>query len=229
MAGRPLEIDVCDDGGTPDGALACGRDFVDDESLVASVGVDSVPDRITATSWATPGVAIIGAVPSSTWEISAPTSFPFIGGTLAYYQALAAVGKGYEKVALIRIDIAQSAVIAALFETLGLEVVADVAVPATATDGRLRCTQALKSGADAVVLALAEPGLSLVIQGIYQQAEDSVAILTTGEQFDADAMAALGDASSILYGVLGLPPASAAADHESVRALPRRHGGLRRR
>ncbi len=214
--GRPLELDFCDDNASSDGALECARQIQDDESIVASVGAVSVSGQDYGSALGDAGVAIVGPFPSAFWEVSAPTSFPFIGGTLPLFVGLGQLGKDYERVVLLRIDIDEAAPLGGVIESTGLELADEIAMPVTTPDVSTFVNQALEGGTDAVLIALAEPLTSQVIQAVFQQGGGDVTVLASGDQLTDESLTALGPATEIVRGDLSLPPPSAADQFQTI-------------
>ncbi len=208
--GRPLQVTVCDDQGTSDGALACARDATQNKSVIASVGGVSAPGAGYGQALSKAGIPMIGEFPSASWELTTPGVYPLTTGTIGALMGVSALLKqdGLKRPVSLRPAISQAAVVPQLLDAGPVPLVGDVAIPVDATDLAPYVTSALSRKPDAVVITLQDPQQSQAVQAIYQQGGGKVKVLIDADGFTAAQLTALGPAQSIVLGILSLPPSS---------------------
>ncbi|MBV9593084.1 MAG: ABC transporter substrate-binding protein [Actinobacteria bacterium] len=82
VAGHPLDLEVCDDQNSPNGAAACGQKAVDDK-VVAVVGSFSLYGNSFMTALTSASIPYIGpCCPFASQEVASPNSFIFSAGSL---------------------------------------------------------------------------------------------------------------------------------------------------
>jgi hypothetical protein len=98
--GRPLEIDLCDDKSSPNGATKCGRDAASDGSLALFGSTGSFETGTTAANL--PGILGAGA---SVFDLTNPRAFaPISALTLVVGGASASSAAGAKKALMVAID-----------------------------------------------------------------------------------------------------------------------------
>lgn len=98
--GRPLEVDVCDDKGSPNGATRCGREAASNGSLALFGSTGSYETGTTAANL--PGILGGGA---SVFDLTNPRSFAAISAlTLVVGGASASAAAGAKKALMVAID-----------------------------------------------------------------------------------------------------------------------------
>jgi ABC-type branched-subunit amino acid transport system substrate-binding protein len=98
--GRPLEVDVCDDKSSPNGATKCGRDAASNGSLALFGSTGSFDSGTTAANL--PGILGAGA---SVFDLTNPRSFaPISALTLVVGGASASSAAGADKALMVAID-----------------------------------------------------------------------------------------------------------------------------
>jgi branched-chain amino acid transport system substrate-binding protein len=98
--GRPLEIDLCDDKSSPNGATKCGRDAASNGSLALFGSTGSFEGGTTAANL--PGILGAGA---SVFDLTNPRSFaPISALTLVVGGASASSAAGAKKALMVAID-----------------------------------------------------------------------------------------------------------------------------
>jgi ABC-type branched-subunit amino acid transport system substrate-binding protein len=161
IAGRPLEVEVCDEMGDPNQLATCGRNAIAHKD-VAVVGSYSIAgDRIVPvlengqTAWFGTCCALTPA------EANSPVSFNFGPGaanTAAY--AVKAADMGCKKASLVSLDIPTKnqgfEAWSNVLESRGVAVGPKVAVPLAAADYAPQVAQATGSGVDCVIGGLTE-------------------------------------------------------------------------
>jgi hypothetical protein len=98
--GRPLEIDICDDKSSPNGATKCGREAASNGSLALFGSTGSFEGGTTAANL--PGILGAGA---SVFDLTNPRSFaPISALTLVVGGASASSAAGAKKALMVAID-----------------------------------------------------------------------------------------------------------------------------
>jgi hypothetical protein len=139
LAGRPIDIVLCDDQNDPNKATACAQQAVDDGAIavigaVVAAGSQAYPILQEA------GIASIGDQYFSQDQFSAANAFPFNAGTFVPVAAAAAGVKYFEQpnVLVTTIDVPAGRgyppLINGVVTPVGGAVTAEVYIPFTATD-----------------------------------------------------------------------------------------------
>jgi branched-chain amino acid transport system substrate-binding protein len=79
IKGRPVELELCDDGGDPSEAQACARQLAAD-NVIATVGDSSGFSMVEGPILDAMGVPRVGNVPVNSEDLTLPTAFPLTGG-----------------------------------------------------------------------------------------------------------------------------------------------------
>src|SRR4249919_3040565 len=157
--GACIDVVICDDKGTVDEALNCVRQLeqagvvatVNDQgtagagevaAAMAAAGIPRVATNVTNADWGDPNAY--------------PTDAGGLGATFLVPQGLLEAGS--EKIALVRVDLAQASALKSFLETIyeddGVSFVADIPVPAGTTDYTQFILAAQQAHGDGVALAL---------------------------------------------------------------------------
>ncbi len=211
---RPLQLVFCDYKNQPTEAANCGRQFADDPSIVATAGDNVVYGEQYAPPLIAAKVARLGDLATSTPDLTGNNSFPTAGGTFISFagNAQQVLLHNFKKPVIIHIDLTQvQIVLAALDAVLKPKGVNLEKVPlsATAVDVTAAVTKALDFNPDVVLIALADPQLSLVVQQVYQQSGGKIPIITSFSQYGQTKLKAFGPAANVLIGDTYFPPYSA--------------------
>lgn len=175
-AGRPIDLDVCDDEGDANLAQDCARQAVEGEylALVGSLSV-VIESALPITDEA--GIPNFGNIGSSAAELTSPNSFP-LGGTVSNVLGHAATiaAAGGTTMSFVGPDIPQIALFAGIVEKsageLGVTLEETVLIPVGATDYAQFAAQAL--GTD---------GIAMIASGA-QAAAFTKALIDAGIDFD---------------------------------------------
>lgn len=117
VLGRPIEVNVCDDRGDPNGSTECGRTAADDGSL-ALIGAVGVFDNGAEAS-GLPSVYTVGA---GTFDHTNPSSYPFTSIVPQLFGSITtAVATGAESTMLVTFESPATVFIAEQGETLAQE------------------------------------------------------------------------------------------------------------
>jgi ABC-type branched-subunit amino acid transport system substrate-binding protein len=160
IAGRPLQVQTCDEMGDPNTLATCGRKAIAD-GVVAVVGSFTLTgDRITPildagkTAW----FGISSSV--SPAERNSPVTFEFgPGQAVQVAQALDAVDRGCKKIGYLTLDTPGKTVgiqlEQATLATRGMKLAKTVAIPVSAQDYSPQAAQ-ITSGTDCIIGAISE-------------------------------------------------------------------------
>ena len=175
--GACIEVITCDDGADPNKAVECVR-TLDEAGIVATVN-DTTPvaGADVAAAYAAAGIPRFAISPGQD-DYPDLNSYPFTaGGTgVSIMMPQALLDAGVTKVAVVRVDIPSATALAGFYQAVftdnGLEVVADLPVPAGTTDYSQFILAAQAAGAE---------GIAMPIGG-----QEGIQVLRAGQQLDAD-------------------------------------------
>jgi branched-chain amino acid transport system substrate-binding protein len=88
IAGRPLQLDVCESKGTSASSAACANQMIADHVVAVLHGIDSDAGA-TAQTLMNAGIPVIATAPSSSQEELGQLSFSLTGGATAFMAAMA--------------------------------------------------------------------------------------------------------------------------------------------
>lgn len=209
--GRPLELVTCNDAMNPDTAAQCGRQFAEDDSIVAVVGSTSILGQSFVPLLESAGIPDVGAYPTTPLHLTSPVVYPLQGGIFAAYAGSArlAVDNGHERIAVIYNDLPTAALVLDGIDSVlgpaGVEPVASLPVAVTTSDVAPAVQEIMRSDPDAVIVAFAQPLLSTMIQGFDQAGSDVPLFIASGD-LSRDEILALGPAAEGVLGTSPLPP-----------------------
>jgi branched-chain amino acid transport system substrate-binding protein len=88
IAGRPVQLDICESKGTSASSAACANQMIADHVVAVLHGIDS-DDANTAQTVLNAGIPLISATPASAPEETGQLSFSFTGGATSFIAAMA--------------------------------------------------------------------------------------------------------------------------------------------
>ena len=175
--GACIQVTTCDDGADPNKAVECVRTL--DEAGVAVTVNDTtaVAPADVAAGYAAAGIPRFANSPGQD-DYPDLNTYPYTAGgsgtSIMMVQGL--VDAGVSKVAIVRVDVPAATVLAGFFGAVfgdnGIEVVADLPVPAGTTDYSQFILAAQAAGAE---------GIAMPVGG-----QEGIQVLRAGQQLDAD-------------------------------------------
>jgi branched-chain amino acid transport system substrate-binding protein len=161
VAGRPIELIICDGKGDPNRAIDCGRRAVD-EKVVALVGVMMANSQGLFDAVADAGIPFIGIFPADPASQTHALSYPMTGGTPGGFGGLAAVLSdvgGAKKPAVVSLNISAAragvSFVSKALEARDLELVTDIVeVEPGAADFSAAASTLVGSGADGIMFGI---------------------------------------------------------------------------
>jgi branched-chain amino acid transport system substrate-binding protein len=87
IAGRPVQLDVCESKGTPASSAGCANQMIADHVVAVLHGIDS-DSGATAQTLMNAGIPVISTAPASSQEELGPLSFSLTGGATAFIAAM---------------------------------------------------------------------------------------------------------------------------------------------
>ena len=219
--GACIDVVICDDKGTVDDALNCVRQL-DEAGVVATVN-----DQGTAGAGEVAAAMADAEIPRVATNVTNadwgdPNAYPTdaggVGATFLIPQGL--LEDGSEKIALVRVDLAQASALKGFLETIyeddDVSFVADIPVPAGTTDYTQFILAAQEANADGVALSLGPQEAAQVVQAAGQMASD----LPLAVGFPHSKMTTLGDVADNIVMVSPFPPATSldVPVYEALRA-----------
>jgi branched-chain amino acid transport system substrate-binding protein len=88
IAGRPVQLDVCESKGTPASSAACANQMIADHVVAVLHGIDSDAGA-TAQTLMNAGIPVISTAPTSSQEELGQLSFSLTGGATAFMAGMA--------------------------------------------------------------------------------------------------------------------------------------------
>lgn len=171
VRGRPLQVEVCNTGFSPEGSTRCAQQFVQEGVPAVLGGIDVFGTGIDTL--AENGVPFVGGIPISESSATSLASWQWSGGTWAATVAFAhdaATRLGAERVAILHPDYAPITSAAEYgrrtLEHEGVEQVQVVPYPITATDLTSPLQAAAASGPDALIVLAADTGCAGAYDGV---------------------------------------------------------------
>jgi len=172
--GKKIVLDICDTRGDPNQEVACARKLVSD-GVVATMADLNIQNAAAVNQvFANAGIPRIGIFAVDISDFSSKDAFPLLAGPLAGYVADAVQMKkiGKTKLALIHPDVANANALKSFIEPsmkkIGVDIVADIAVPAGTTDYSQFVVKAKDAGADSILLSEAEAEASQTLAALQQ-------------------------------------------------------------
>jgi len=87
IAGRPVQLDICESKGTPASSAACANQMIADHVVAVLHGIDS-DSGATAQTLMNAGIPVISTAPASSQEELGQLSFSLTGGATAFIAAM---------------------------------------------------------------------------------------------------------------------------------------------
>jgi ABC-type branched-subunit amino acid transport system substrate-binding protein len=210
LQGHPVKVTQCDDKTSAEGATACNRRLIDDQSVAVVGGFSSLGGSVSAPAYKAAGLAYIPFFPvdPAEFNISALVAVP---GTVTAYAALAdylSREKGLKKFAVMRNDIAATQVLPTFVklgaEKNGAKLVADIPTPLNAADYLPAIQTAISKGADAVLFGESQEAYPRIFDA-YKTAGAKFVIGSPGVAVTPSVIKAMGSASVSMYLNLDFP------------------------
>lgn len=174
IAGRPVEVEVCNDAFDPNEAGACARRAIDG-GFVAVLGWVSVHGDVITSTLEAGGVPYLGHNPVAPGDTTSEISFPIAGGVPTAFAGLgrAMAEDGCESIASVGADDA-SAKVAEGFFTAGVEAGGgEVEVLRAPRGSDYAAAAAGTAGADCVGLLMPERDAAVVLPAVLQANPDA--------------------------------------------------------
>jgi ABC-type branched-subunit amino acid transport system substrate-binding protein len=193
--GACIEVITCDDGADPNKAVECVR-TLDEAGVVATVN-DTTPvaGADVSAAYAAAGIPRFAISPGQD-DYPDLNAYPFTaGGTgVSIMMPQALLDAGVTKVAVVRVDIPSATALAGFYQAVfadnGMELVADLPVPAGTTDYSQFILAAQAAGAE---------GIAMPIGG-----QEGIQVLRAGQQLDADLLYSSSTGTFPLSDILSL-------------------------
>jgi branched-chain amino acid transport system substrate-binding protein len=209
VAGRPIELIICDGKGDPNRAIDCGRRAVD-EKVVALVGVMMANSQGLFDAVADAGIPFIGIFPADPASQTHALSYPMTGGTPGGFGGLAAVLSdvgGAKKPAVVSLNISAAragvSFVSKALEARELELVTDIVeVEPGAADFSAAASTLVGSGADGIMFGIGANDGDRLLLALEQAGYDGVIARSTSG-FSQEQIDQLGD---LAEGVLAFTP-----------------------
>lgn len=216
VKGRPIQIDYCNEGASPNTAADCGRQMQKD-GVVATVRDLSVTGGAQLNSVLLaaniPQINLNALTPA---ELSAKNAFPVDGGTTMEYLGAekSFKDKGGKKVAILGDDLPFSATLESSVKSgasaLGLQFGTYAKVTLTTSDYLPAATTIANSGADGVILQLSGPQINQVLPALKTAGYNGWLLVNGGGMTGKDYAAIPTDQASKFLVFQPFPPISAA-------------------
>jgi ABC-type branched-subunit amino acid transport system substrate-binding protein len=213
--GRPIKFIACDDKVSPNGAADCGRRAV----AAKAFGVSSYTgfgENFTAPVVAAK-IPLLPFSGNSATESTSPLSYPF-GDSLpiALSSLPAAKALGAKKLAYLHLDLPAIGFLLNLIRKaashFGIQIVADVPVPPTASDMTSLTAQALAAGPQALTTIVAPSQLTAIFKQVVAQGKNPAKfpLISYGNVMTSGTIASLPKnvTNGMIIGSWGINPAS---------------------
>jgi len=169
--GAPVEVSVCDDKFSPNGAAVCAREAVSDK-VVGVVQYTGFGDSIVPILQAAK-IPVLNSGTSSS-ESTSTYSFPFVPSIPALMGEVSIAGAtGAKSLVVTPVDLPSvkflTGVVAAQAAGLGIKALSPIAIPPTETDMASYAGQVLSSGADAVLPVIGDTQSLALAKSLIQQ------------------------------------------------------------
>lgn len=175
--GACIQVTTCDDGADPNKAVECVRTLDEAGVAVTINDTTSVAAADVGAAYAAAGIPRFANSPGAD-DYPDLNTYPYTAGgtgtSIMMVQGL--LDAGVSKIALVRVDIPQATALAGFFAAVygdnGVEVVADLPVPAGTTDYSQFILAAQSAGAE---------GIAMPVGG-----QEGIQVLRAGAELDAD-------------------------------------------
>ncbi len=185
VAGRPIDVIVCNDNFDPNEAASCARQAVD-ENVVAVVG--------PASGYASTALPILeeaqipylnGSGAGGVIELTSPVSFPLHGGSQVQLMSagIALAGEGATKITIVAADADQAREAAANIEQAIVDAggeASTVSAPLGAPDYSAVAASALDNDPEGIVIAHVPADAPKIVQALRQGGYEGLIATSTG-------------------------------------------------
>jgi ABC-type branched-subunit amino acid transport system substrate-binding protein len=210
--GHCVEVTTCDDGADPNKAVECVR-TLDDAGIVATVNdTTAVATEDVTAAYAAAGIPRFAISPNQA-DYGNDNNYPFdAGGTgTSVMMPQALLNEGVTKIAIVRVDVPSATALAGFYEAIyaddGVEIVADLAVPAGTTDYSQFILASQDAGAEALAMPIGgQEGIQVVRAG--QQLDADLLYSSSLGSFPPSDIADLGDYAERMLLNAAIPPAT---------------------
>lgn len=203
VGGRPVELRICDDEGTPDGAVACGRQFIDDE--IQAVMTFTFTGVVRALHGVLDDVLVVNSSPNVRPEAGTTffQSVPTVEQTLVAIMEFA-VDQGYSTIGLLAATDASGEEAAGAFDEVvaeydSLELVVTRLDPED-VQASAQMSRLVSEGAELLAISYSGAGAVTAVRAYANLGLDIPIVLNSANVTD-DFVALLGDeVPAALYG-----------------------------
>jgi branched-chain amino acid transport system substrate-binding protein len=223
IKGRPLAIKQCDNHFTPAGSAACIRQFADDPSVVAMVGVeDDCFSDGSAAVLKQSGLLMLRAIACQPGDLTSPQITSIDNGLILTPIGIGTVAAQYKTVSLIGYNLPQSDVLIKLFsdaiKAAGGKVEHVVRYDPTTVDLSAAVSTAIQGNPGAIGMTSGEAQLASAIAAASQQGYKGK-IVVGAAQMSAKTLASLGSTANNVIGVATLAPIMAPNAAKTIPAI----------
>jgi len=205
LNGHPVKIVRCDDGLDPTKNQDCARQMIQDQSVLAVIGGETViTPHVAAPLFNESGPAYLATETTGAGEMTGKAMFAVTGGAITQFAALDKYfpDNGMKKIALVNASSTSSQASAAVqkkqIEANGGTVTTTVFAKPGTPDYAPVATQLVSSGPDVIITGVTPTDLPALIRAIRQQSS-TVKIATLASQWPATAVKAIGGQKDGLY------------------------------
>ncbi|MFC5750809.1 ABC transporter substrate-binding protein [Actinomadura rugatobispora] len=233
IGGHPVKIVRCDDGLDATKNQDCARRLIQDTSVLAVIGGETVVTPLVAAPLLNQaGLSYLSTETTGEGEMKGPAMFAITGGAITQFAALAKhfPANGAKKVALVNAASTSSSKAAARtteeVKAAGGSVVATVFAKPGTPDYSPVATQLLSANPDVIFTGVTPTDLPALVRAIRQQ-NPTVKIATLASQWPATTVKTLGDTKDGLYMATdwaAFPDDSADPDITAMRVMLHRMG-----
>jgi ABC-type branched-subunit amino acid transport system substrate-binding protein len=223
--GHPVKLQRCDDGLDATKNQDCARRMIQDTSVLAVIGGETVVSPLVAAPlFNQAGLSYLSTETTGEGEMKGPAMFAITGGAITQFAALAKYfpANGAKKVALVNAASTSSTKAAAQtkkeVEAAGGSVTATVFAKPGTPDYSPVATQLLSGKPDVIFTGVTPTDLPAVVRAIRQQ-NPTVKIATLASQWPATTVKTLGDAKDGLYMATDWAPFKNDAPDPEVTAM----------
>jgi branched-chain amino acid transport system substrate-binding protein len=223
--GHPVKIVRCDDGLDATKNQDCARRMIQDRSILAVIGGETVVTPLVAAPLLNQaGLTYVSTETTGEGEMKGPAMFAITGGAITQFAALAKhfPANGAKKVALVNAASTSSSKAAARttedVRAAGGSVVATVFAKPGTPDYSPVATQLLSANPDVIFTGVTPTDLPALVRAIRQQ-NPTVKIATLASQWPATTVKTLGDTKDGLYMATDWAPFPAASADPEITAM----------
>jgi branched-chain amino acid transport system substrate-binding protein len=223
IKGRPLAIKQCDNHFTPAGSAACIRQFSDDPSVVAMVGVeDDCFSDASAAVLERSGLLMLRAVACEVGDLTSPQITSIDNGLVLSPIGIGTIAAQYKTVSLIEYNLAQTEVLSNYaidaIKAAGGKVEHVVRYDPSTVDLSAAVSTAIQGNPGAIAVSSGEAQTASAIAAARQQGYKGK-IVVGAAQMSAKTLASLGSAANNVIGVATLAPIMAPDAEKTIQAI----------